>query len=137
MINYKRLSICIILASSLAQPLLGSATEDVAFSAADTSANMLHTRVLAASCAACHGTLGNAVTGNTTERNAVLAGKDRSDFITKMLGFKSATHKSTVMHHHAKGLTEAEISQLADFFAQQPVTNANPIATQVLKANHD
>ena len=112
--------------------VLALAAEDVVVSTVP-----LHTRVLAASCAACHGTLGSAVTGSTVERNAVLAGKDRADFIAKIKGYRDGSHQSTVMHHHAKGLTEAEINQLADFFAQQKPTNAQPIAPQVLKANHE
>ncbi len=125
-------TVIFLIASSVVWPSIGLAAEDVVI-----SSTPIHTRVLAASCAACHGTLGNAVTGNTIERNAVLAGKDRTDFTTKMLGFKDGSRRSTVMHHHARGLTEAEISQLADFFAQQKPTNANPISPQTLKANHE
>lgn len=121
-----------LFASSVVWPNLGQAAED-----AVVSTTPLHTRVLAASCAACHGTLGNAVTGNTIERNAVLAGKDRADFTTKMLGFKDGSRQSTVMHHHAKGLTETEISQLADFFAAQKPSNATQLKPQALKASHD
>lgn len=137
MINHSiPLTALVLIASSLAIPTLGFAAEDVVISE-PANTNALHTRVLAASCAACHGTLGNAVTGNTKERNAVLAGKDKADFTAKMQGFKGGSRKSTVMHHHAKGLTDAEINQLADFFAQQKSSNATPIAPQALKANHD
>jgi sulfide dehydrogenase cytochrome subunit len=37
-----------------------------------------------------------------------------------MQAFRSGTLPSTVMHRHAKGLTEAEINQLAEYFAAQP-----------------
>ncbi len=74
-----------------------------------------HVRVLAASCAACHGGDGNSVGGTP-----VLAGLDRSHFVTQMQAFREGTLASTVMHHHAKGLTEQEIVQLADYFAAQP-----------------
>jgi sulfide dehydrogenase cytochrome subunit len=37
-----------------------------------------------------------------------------------MQAFRSGTLPSTVMHRHAKGLTESEIRQLADYFAAQP-----------------
>lgn len=73
-----------------------------------------HLRVLAASCAACHGTNGNSV-GITP----VLAGLDRTHFITQMKAFRAGERPATVMHHHAKGLTEAEIEQLADYFSTQ------------------
>lgn len=74
-----------------------------------------HLRVLAASCAACHGTNGNSVGGTP-----VLAGLAPNYFITQMQAFRSGTLPSTVMHRHAKGLTEAEINQLAEYFAAQP-----------------
>ena len=78
-----------------------------------------HLRVLAASCAACHGTNGNSVGGTP-----VLAGLDRDYLLTQMLAFRSGILPSTVMHRHAKGLTEAEIHQLADYFAVQPRISA-------------
>ena len=122
------------IASSLVWPIHGQAAEDVVISSND---NALHARVLAASCAACHGTQGNAVTGSTKERNAVLAGKDRADFIAKINGFRDGSRKSTVMHHHAKGLTDTEITQLADYFAVQKPNNATPLTPQTLKASHE
>lgn len=71
-----------------------------------------HIQVLAGSCAACHGTQGNALAGN-----AVLAGFDQQLFITKLNDFKSGKQASTVMHHHAKGLTDTEIQLLASYFS--------------------
>ena len=85
-----------------------------------------HLRVLAASCAACHGTEGNSVGGTP-----VLAGLDRNYFLTQMLAFRSGILPSTVMHRHAKGLTETEIHQLADYFAAQPrISAAHPPENQ-------
>ncbi len=74
-----------------------------------------HLRVLAASCAACHGTNGNSIGGTP-----VLAGLDAAHFKLQMKAFRSGERASTVMHRHAKGLTEAEIETLADYFATQP-----------------
>lgn len=83
----------------------------------------MHLRVLAASCAACHGPDGNSVGGTP-----VLAGLDRSHFIAQMQAFRTGARASTVMHQHAVGLTELEIEQLADHFAVQPrVTVASPL----------
>lgn len=73
-----------------------------------------HVRVLAASCAACHGTNGNSVGGTP-----VLAGLERNHFVLQMQAFRGGGRTSTVMHHHAKGLTDAEIEQLADHFAKE------------------
>lgn len=80
-----------------------------------------HLRVLAASCAACHGTNGNSVGGTP-----VLAGLAPAYFITQMQAFRSGELNSTVMHRHAKGLTDAEIHLLADYFARQPRVTATP-----------
>lgn len=127
----------LLLITSSALPLLGHADEVLVYTAQQSS----HIRVLAASCAACHGTSGNAVAGKsssqTDENNAVLAGIDPDDFISKMLGFKNGTRKATVMHHHAKGLTVDEINQLAVHFSQQKLIVAKPLTSQILNANHD
>ncbi len=74
-----------------------------------------HTRVLAASCAACHGTNGNSVGGTP-----VLAGLHPQHFSSQMQAFKSGQRASTVMHRHAKGLTDQEILELAEYFYRQP-----------------
>lgn len=74
----------------------------------------LHSRNLAASCAACHGTNGNSVGGTP-----VLAGLDKALFVTYMKDFKSGARPSTVMYNHAKGYTDEEFGKLADFFAAQ------------------
>ena len=84
-----------------------------------------HVRVLAASCAACHGTNGNSVGGTP-----VLAGLDAAHFELQLRSFRSGERSSTVMHHHAKGLNDSEISQLAAYFSAQPrITGArlNPL----------
>ncbi len=79
----------------------------------------IHTQVLASSCAACHGTNGNSVGGTP-----VLAGLNPEYFISQMQSFKSGTRSSTVMHRHAKGITEQEIVELADHFSRQLRANA-------------
>lgn len=73
-----------------------------------------HSRNLAASCAACHGTNGHSVGGTP-----VLAGLDKALFVTQMKDFKSGARPSTVMQNHAKGYTDEEFEKLADFFAAQ------------------
>lgn len=124
-----------LIASSVIWPLLAQTAEDVVVSAAQNSD--LHARVLAASCAACHGTNGNAVTGSNENRNAILAGRDANDFTTIMLGFKDGSREATVMHHHAKGLTEDEIRQLAVYFSKQKPTGAVLLKPQTLKTYHE
>ena len=82
---------------------------------ADSATQRQHIRVLAASCAACHGTNGNSVGGTP-----VLAGLHPEHFSSQMQAFKSGQRASTVMHRHAKGLTDSEIVQLAEYFYEQP-----------------
>ncbi len=70
-------------------------------------------RALAASCANCHGTNGKA-----TGAVPALAGLPREAFIQKMNAYRTGPVNSTIMFRHAKGLTEAEIAGLADFFSK-------------------
>ncbi len=104
----------------------------------------IHIRTLAASCAACHGTNGNAILGGNAIPigNAVLAGLDKDYFTAQMLAFKNGTRPATVMHRHAKGLQVDEINQLAIYFAaQKPIKAISPqsqiLKPQTLKADHD
>lgn len=69
-------------------------------------------RDLAASCAACHGTDGNAV-----GRMVVLAGQDREVLVEKLVGFRTGGKAATVMHQHAKGYSDAEIALIAEYFS--------------------
>lgn len=71
-------------------------------------------RSLSASCAACHGTNGKSAGGMP-----VLAGLDKTYFVTQMKDFKSGARPATVMHHHASGYTDEEFEKMAEFFAAQ------------------
>lgn len=99
-----------------------------------TADNLIHIRTLAASCAACHGT-----NGNSQSITPVLAGLDAQYFSTQMLAFKNGerANNSTVMHHHASGLTEAEIDALADFFSAQARVSGTPLKPQTLGKNDE
>lgn len=72
-------------------------------------------RLMAASCAACHGTNGH----SPSEHMPGLAGLQTDYFVERMLAFKAGEADSTVMHHHATGYSEAEIRRMAEFFAAQ------------------
>ncbi len=104
-----------------------------------TDIDNVHIRSLAASCAACHGTNGNTVhpAGKAPEGKATLAGMESSNITKQLMAFKSGERKSTVMHHHAKGLSTDEIEQLAAFFAAQKPQQSQPLNHQILEANHD
>ncbi|MFM8638852.1 MAG: c-type cytochrome [Betaproteobacteria bacterium] len=69
---------------------------------------------MAATCANCHGTAGQAAAGSA---NATLAG--RNDIAAQMRAFKSGARPATVMHQLAKGYSDAQIDAIAAYFAVQ------------------
>jgi cytochrome c553 len=73
-------------------------------------------RSLAATCAACHGTDGRAVSGPAMLR---LAGKPQADFVRQMRAFRDGTRDATVMQQIAKGYSDEQTEALGDFFAAQ------------------
>ncbi len=126
----------ISLMTSSLWPTLGHADGVFTFTAEQAT----HVRVLAASCAACHGTQGNAVVtqgGNKTEENnPVLAGRAREDLLSKLLGFRDGSRKATVMHQHSRGLSLEEIDLLATHFSLQKPVSQPRLKPQALKAEH-
>ena len=76
----------------------------------------LYLRSLAATCANCHGTNGNAIGGASV---VGLAGLGKDHIVTQMQAFKAGTRSATVMHQIAKGYSDAQIEQLAAYFAGQ------------------
>lgn len=71
-------------------------------------------RNLAAACAACHGTDGRAVPGM-----AALAGMDKVYVVKVMQEFKTGKRPATLMHQIAKGYSDEQIVQIADYFSKQ------------------
>jgi cytochrome c553 len=126
--------LALLLSTSVCLPAIGNATEV----SVSSEIQNIHIRQLAASCAACHGTNGNSVAASSADdANAVLAGISVNEFTEKMLGFRDGSRKATVMHHHAKGLTLDEISQLAVHFSQQKRVVNTALKSQTLKAYHE
>jgi cytochrome subunit of sulfide dehydrogenase len=82
--------------------------------AQNADAQALRTRALAATCAQCHGTDGQAVSGAAVPG---LAGLPAPYFTEQMAAFKAGTRPATVMHQLAKGYTDAQIATLAAYFA--------------------
>ncbi len=115
--------------------IIGLFSPMIAFPAeADTT---VHIRSLAASCAACHGTQGNAVPiANGQETTSALAGADKADIIQKLQAFKSGERSATVMHRHARGLSSEEITGLAEYFSKQQPRQATLLKPQKLQADH-
>jgi sulfide dehydrogenase cytochrome subunit len=77
----------------------------------------VYMRSLAATCANCHGTQGKAVDGSAVPG---LAGMPREYFVAQMQAFKAGSRPATIMHQLAKGYSDAQIQQLAAYFAAQP-----------------
>jgi cytochrome c553 len=80
------------------------------------SAQGTDVRYLAANCANCHGTDGRAAAGGGMP---ALAGLTASYFVEQMNAFKNDKRQGTIMHQIAKGYTDAEITQMAAYFAAQ------------------
>jgi sulfide dehydrogenase cytochrome subunit len=132
-------SFCLLLASLITPsllPLIGHADGVFVFSPEQAT----HVRTLAASCAACHGTQGNAMVkeaGHASEEsNPVLAGRTREDLLSKLLGFRDGTRKATIMHQHSRGLSLEEIDMLATHFSMQKRVIRLPLSPQKLEAEH-
>ena len=79
-------------------------------------AKALQAASLAASCTACHGTEGRAVPSSTVPG---LAGQPASALVEQMKAFKSGARTGSVMPQIAKGYSDAQIEQLAAWFAAQ------------------
>ena len=85
-------------------------------------ATALRARSLAANCAQCHGTDGRAPPGSAM---ATLAGMPAAYITEQMTAFKAGTRPGSVMPQLAKGYSDAQIAQLAAYFAQ-PLTAGKP-----------
>ena len=90
--------------------LMAAATTWPAAHAQDSST----VRGMAATCTHCHGTDGRSV-GITPS----LAGVDKSYMAQQMKDFKTGKRPGTIMHQLAKGYTDAQIDQIAAYFAAQ------------------
>jgi sulfide dehydrogenase cytochrome subunit len=72
-------------------------------------------RNLAATCANCHGT-----TGNARGDMKLLAGMSADKIIALVADFKSGAQPATIMHQIAKGYSDEQIRLVAAYFAAQP-----------------
>jgi cytochrome subunit of sulfide dehydrogenase len=70
---------------------------------------------MAANCANCHGTNGNAQGAGSWP----LAGKSKSYLIEQMAAFKAGTRQATIMHQISKGYTDDQIAAMAEYFSKQ------------------
>lgn len=70
---------------------------------------------LAANCANCHGT-----TGQAKGAMPSLAGLPRATIIEQMKAFRDGKRPGTIMPQLAKGYTDQQIELAADYFSRQP-----------------
>jgi cytochrome c553 len=77
-------------------------------------AALRHARGLAATCAQCHGSDGATPPGSAMR---TLIGMPASYLTQQMLAFRSGERPGTVMPQLAKGYSDAQIAQIAGYFA--------------------
>ena len=86
-------------------------------SAADPDGQaQLRTRSLAASCAHCHGTQGQALPGQAMVK---LAGLPADYMLSQLLAFRNGSRPATIMHQLSKGYTPEQLAAIAAYFAAQ------------------
>lgn len=95
----------LLLALAAAAPLVQAQT-----------AETLYVRSLAATCANCHGTNGRTVDGSAVP---ALAGMPRDYMLQQLKAFRDGTRSATVMHQLTKGYSDAQLQQIAGYFAAQ------------------
>lgn len=77
-------------------------------------------RLLAAQCAQCHGTNGNAVA-----RFESIAGEGAGELLGDLLEMKYRSRIESIMDRQARGYTDAQLRQIADYLAAQPSTGGD------------
>jgi sulfide dehydrogenase cytochrome subunit len=80
------------------------------------TAEALNLRSMAASCAQCHGTDGRSAPGSAVP---AIAGMPRDHLAAQLKAFKAGSRPATVMTQLAKGFSDAQLEQLADYFSRQ------------------
>lgn len=70
-------------------------------------------RALAATCFTCHGTDGRSVDNVPPS----LAGQNRQVLLQSLRDFRDGKRAATIMHQQAKGYTDAQLEQIAGYFA--------------------
>lgn len=76
----------------------------------------LRTRALAATCAQCHGTDGQAVPGEALVR---LAGLPKDYTLNQLLAFRTGQRPATIMHQITRGYSQEQLEEVATYFAAQ------------------
>jgi sulfide dehydrogenase cytochrome subunit len=96
--------------------LLAAALAVVAPPSPAQTAEAMYVRGLAATCANCHGTDGRPAPGSTLPE---LAGMPLPYMLQQLRAFRDGSRPATVMNQLAKGFSDAQLQQLAGYFAAQ------------------
>ena len=94
--------------------LAGVALAATVWASSAAQANELQVKVWAAACATCHGTNGNSVGAMVR-----LAGADAKATLESLLAHKRGERKGTIMHQIARGYSDEQLAQIANYFATQ------------------
>lgn len=94
--------------------LAGVALAASVLASSAAQANELQVKVWAAACATCHGTNGNSVGAMVR-----LAGADAKATLESLLAHKRGERKGTIMHQIARGYSDEQLAQIANYFAAQ------------------
>ena len=81
---------------------------------ADACAEATPGRDWAGACSGCHGT-----EGRSEGAIPPIAGMHKAKFVQLMEAFRDGTLPETVMHQHARGLSDEQIGALGDYFASR------------------
>ncbi|NIO42008.1 MAG: c-type cytochrome [Burkholderiales bacterium] len=65
-------------------------------------------------CTGCHGT-----EGRSEGAIPPIAGIDKARFVELMTAFRDGRKPGTIMHQHAKGLSDEQINALSEYFASR------------------
>jgi len=81
---------------------------------ADACAETTPGRDWAGACSGCHGT-----EGRSEGAIPSIAGMHKDKFVQLMKAFRDGTLPATVMHQHARGLTDEQVGAIGDYFANR------------------
>ena len=96
--------------------MMAALTLAAASAASAQTPDALYLKSLAATCANCHGTNGNAVKGGGID---ALAGVPKDKILQKLADFKSGDKPASIMHQISKGYTDEQLDLIAGYFAAQ------------------
>jgi cytochrome subunit of sulfide dehydrogenase len=106
-------SAALLLSTTFSAPVLASeATCMVAGEQKPASVCAAQTRIYASTCYICHGP-----NGKSNQSIPGLAGQDKAYLVQAMKEQKAGKRETTVMKKYMLGFTDAEIEQMAEFFA--------------------